>query len=74
MAGFKINACPLVLDRLKSPLGQVVLIFHLPVNRRSFMLLFHVKSTPGRCLRSLLARWTGALTVNGKFRKRENLV
>ena len=41
--------------------------FTCPSDRRSFLLLFHVKSTPTRCLRSSLARQTGAITVSGKF-------
>ena len=54
--------------------GKLFSFFTCPSDRRSFMLLFHVKSTYARCLRSSLARRTGAITVSEKFCKRENLV
>ena len=59
-SGFEVNACPSVRDRLKSPRA---IGFHFSLARRTgavLCCLFHVISTHARCLRSSLARRTGA--------------
>ena len=52
--------------------GQVIFIFICSSDQRSIMLLFHVKSTPGRCWYSSLTRLAGAITVKEEFRECEN--